>query len=176
MPDKSLKDKAIKYEVGGKKKDYVLVADRILFFNDNYPNGKIETELVSHETTKFIIKAKVTPDATKPERYFTGYSQADETQGFVNKTAALENSETSAVGRALAMMGIGVLDSVASVDEMRKAGVKDQVSDAFNPSAPGMPDVTPTSLGVCKKCGAKMIVYKSGTVGCSDYCWKNKTV
>jgi transcriptional regulator NrdR family protein len=39
----------------------------------------------------------------------------------VNKTAALENAETSAVGRALAMMGIGVIESIASVDEINKA-------------------------------------------------------
>ena len=39
----------------------------------------------------------------------------------INITAAMENAETSAVGRALAMMGIWVIDSIASADEMKKA-------------------------------------------------------
>ena len=39
----------------------------------------------------------------------------------VNKTAALENASTSAVGRALGYMGIGVIESIASADEMAKA-------------------------------------------------------
>jgi len=46
------------------------------------------------------------------------------------------------------------------------------VSSAFSQSAPNMPDVTPVSLGVCKKCQAPNIIYKSGTVGCSRYCWR----
>lgn len=104
---------------------YVLVKDRIIFYNENYPDGSIVTELVSYQDGHIVVKAKVTPDSTKPDRFFTGHSQAVEGQGYINKTAALENAETSAVGRALALMGIGVLDSVASVDEMVKAGATD---------------------------------------------------
>jgi len=70
-----------------------------------------------------VIKAQIIPDIETPDRYFTGYSQAKWGEGMVNKTSALENAETSAVGRALAMLGIGVIDSVASADEMTKAGV-----------------------------------------------------
>ena len=51
-----------------------------------------------------IVKAFVVPDVDKPQRMFTGYSQAKRGDGFINKTSALENAETSAVGRALAMM------------------------------------------------------------------------
>lgn len=115
---KSLKEKAI--DIKGKK--YVQVSDRILYFNETYPNGSIETKLVSAPGADMVIvKAKVTPDLEKPIRYFTGYSQAVWGDGVVNKTAALENCETSAVGRALGMMGIGVLESVASADEVYKA-------------------------------------------------------
>jgi len=111
-----LKDKAI--NIKGKK--YVLVSDRVIYFNDTYPEGSITTELISHpESDNVIVKATVHPD--KSPRTFTGYSQAVKGDGMVNKTAALENAETSAVGRALAMMGIGVLDSIASVDEINKA-------------------------------------------------------
>lgn len=115
---KDLQEKAI--DIKGKQ--YVLVSDRIIYFNKTYSKGSIITALVSKPSDQMVvIKAKVTPDATMPDRYFTGYSQATWGEGMVNKTAALENAETSAVGRALAMMGIGVIDSVASVDEMNKA-------------------------------------------------------
>jgi len=120
MTDKTLKGKAISI----KGKQYVQVSDRIVYFNDNYPNGCITTHLESKtQATRVVIKAIVIPDVDKPERYFTGYSQAKWGEGMVNITAALENAETSAIGRALASMGIGVLDSVASADEMAKAGV-----------------------------------------------------
>jgi hypothetical protein len=119
MNSKDLKDVAIKIQ----GKDYVLVKDRVLFFNEKYPNGSIQTQLIdAMGEERIVIKAIVTPDVENPTRVFTGYSQAVIGEGMVNKTAALENAETSACGRALAMMGIGVLDSIASVDEMRKAG------------------------------------------------------
>lgn len=106
--------------IQGKK--YVLVNDRVAYFNETYPNGVIQTQLVDAlDQNTIVIKAKVIPDIDKPERFFTGYSQAVIGQGMVNKTAALENCETSAVGRALGFMGIGIVESIASVDEMYKA-------------------------------------------------------
>ena len=115
---KQLTDKAI--DIKGKK--YVLVSDRVLYFNETYPNGSIVTQRVIAEGPQLeVFKATITPDCSKPERYFTGYSQAKWWDGFINKTSALENAETSAVGRALAMMWIWVIDSIASVDEINKA-------------------------------------------------------
>lgn len=127
MTDKQLKSKAI--EIKGN--EYVLVSDRIIFFNENYENGCIKTALVSDsQADMVVVKAQVIPNIETPDRYFTGYSQAKWGEGMVNKTAALENAETSAVGRALAMMGIGVIDSVASVDEIKKAtGTKKKATE-----------------------------------------------
>lgn len=114
-----LSDKAVSI----KGNQYVLVKDRISAFIEDHKTGSIRTELVSYANGQAVVKAIVVPDVSAPERYFTGYSQAKESDGYINKSAALENCETSAVGRALAMMGIGVIDSVASADEMHKAGV-----------------------------------------------------
>lgn len=118
MTDKSLKSKAI--DIKGKK--YILVSDRVLYFNETYPNGSIQTK-IEDDGTKVLASAKVTPDCKFPERFFTGHSQATWGDGYINKTSALENAETSAVGRALALIGIGVIDSIASVDEIKKTEV-----------------------------------------------------
>ena len=116
--DKQLVEKAI--DIKGKK--YVLVSDRVLYFNETYPNGSIVTQRIMGENPEVeIVKATVTPDCAHPERYFTGYSQAKRWDWFINKTSALENAETSATWRALAFMWIGVIDSIASVDEINKA-------------------------------------------------------
>ena len=105
-----------------KGNEYILVKDRVLYFNENYPNGKIETELLSEINSEMVVmKATITPDVDNPTRIFTGISQATWGDGYINKTAAMENCETSAVGRALGMMGIGVIDSIASADEINKA-------------------------------------------------------
>lgn len=123
--DKSLQDKAI--DIKGKK--YVLVADRIVYFNSEYPNGSIRTYLKSApDAERVIIKAKVVPDIENEKRCFTGYSQALWGDGYINKTSAIENCETSAIGRALAMMGIGVVDSLASVDELNKAEMQSRMT------------------------------------------------
>jgi len=111
-----LKDKAIDI----KWKKYVLVSDRVIYFNEKYPNGSIQTTRESVDWME-IVKAFVVPDISEPTRMFTWHSQAKRWDGFINKTSALENAETSAVGRALAMMWIWVIDSIASVDEINKA-------------------------------------------------------
>lgn len=115
--DKQLKDKAINL----KGKLYVQVKDRVDFFNENFPDGMIETKLLKSDGI-FIVKATVTPDASSSPRFFTGMSQASfDDVSPANKTAPLEVAETSAVGRALGFMGIGVIDGIASADEVVKA-------------------------------------------------------
>jgi len=113
--NKDLKEKAI--DIKGKK--YVLVSDRVIYFNEQYPDGSIITKLISEPNAEtVVVKAVIRPN---DKQTFTGYSQATWGEGMVNKTSALENAETSAVGRALAFMGIGVIDSIVSVDEIKKS-------------------------------------------------------
>lgn len=116
--DKSLRDRAI--DIKGKK--YVLVSDRVLYFNEHYPNWCIQTVREYDATNdREIIKAIICPDCNKPERIFTWYSQAKRWDGFINKSAALEQAETSAIWRWLWFMWIWVIDAIASVDEINKA-------------------------------------------------------
>ncbi len=165
--DSQLKDKAI--DIKGKK--YVLVSDRVRYFNEKYERGMVTTEIVGNAQDKMVVvKAIVTPDYLHPTRYFSAFSQAVWGTGLVNRTAALENAETSAVGRALALMGIGVIDSIASVDEINKAenDVRNQDIDENDVMDRAM------NNSKCPKCGAPMKKSSKGNWYCSNMCWKNK--
>ena len=103
-----------------KGKDYVQVHERVMEFHKQYKNGKIETDVIEM-TDRFITRTKVTPDIENPERYFTGIAYEKEGASFINKTSALENCETSSVGRALGFLNIGIDTSIASKDEVDNA-------------------------------------------------------
>lgn len=108
--------------VNFKGKSYHLVEGRIAFFNSNHPRGAIKTEIIGNPSEWVFIKSVVTPDTDKPDRFFTGHSQA-KWAGNINGQSALENAETSAIGRALASMGLG---GGASYDEMVKCGATEE--------------------------------------------------
>ncbi len=116
--DKTLQNKAMQI----KGKDYVMVKDRVSYFNETYPNGSIVlVPLTDIKDDMSVFKAVVTPDVENPKRRFIAHAREIKDDGYINKTSSLENAETSAIGRALAMMGIGVLDSMASADEVKTA-------------------------------------------------------
>ena len=101
-------------------KPYVMVKDRIIHFNATYPNGRISTTMIPLEG-KYAFKAEAIPDVANPDRYFTGHAEEEIGSSQINKTSALENCETSAIGRALGCMGIGVDESFASGEEVANA-------------------------------------------------------
>ena len=101
-----------------KGKEYAEVNQRINAFRKLYPNGFIRTEIISNENGVVVMKASVGVD-----NYVmgTGLAYEKEDSTFINKTSYIENCETSAVGRALGMLGIGIETSVASAEEMQNA-------------------------------------------------------
>lgn len=101
------------------KKDYVEVNQRIKAFRMLFPNGLIDTEIASLENGVCIFRAKVFDEEGKLLGTGTAYEKENST--FINKTSYIENCETSAVGRALAMLGIGIEASVASKEEVENA-------------------------------------------------------
>lgn len=104
-----------------KGKNYVVITERLLFFHELYPAGMIDTELLYSEGGHYIMKAIVYPNYDEKERYYTGHAHEDESKGQINNTSAMENCETSAVGRALAFLGLGSEDSIASAEEVQNA-------------------------------------------------------
>lgn len=101
-----------------KGKEYAEVNQRIKAFRMVYPEGSIETDLLSNEDGVCIFKATVWNGDT-----ILGEGTAYEREGstFINRTSYIENCETSAVGRALGMAGFGIDTSVASAEEVQNA-------------------------------------------------------
>jgi len=100
-------------------KDYKTVAERIGELNDL--NYSLNTELISWEDGVVIMKATlaVTDDDGDVQTY-SGHAYEKEGSSQINKTSALENCETSAVGRALAAAGFGGTE-YASANEVENA-------------------------------------------------------
>jgi len=108
-----------------KGKEYAEVNQRIKAFRMVYPEGSIETELLSNENGVCIFKATVwNGDIILGE----GTAYEKEGSSFINKTSYIENCETSAVGRALGMAGFGIDTSIASFEEVANA-IQQQDSD-----------------------------------------------
>ena len=112
-----------------KGKDYIEVNERVKQFHKDYPNGSITTELIEM-TDRFITKTTVIPDVKFPDRKFTGLAYEKEDSTFINKTSALENAETSSVGRSLGFLSIGIDTSIASYDEVANAVEQQKTPDA----------------------------------------------
>ena len=101
-----------------KGKEYVEVNERIKYFREHYPDGSIITDMVSIDNGVCIFKANVIVDGNVRA---TGYAYEKEGSTFINKTSYIENCETSAIGRALGIFGIGIDGSVASAEEVQNA-------------------------------------------------------
>lgn len=101
-----------------KGKAYVEVNERIKAFRMLFPEGTIETEILSLMDGVVTMKATVSVDG---KVLGVGHAQEKEESSFINKTSFVENCETSAVGRALGMLGIGIDTSVASAEEVENA-------------------------------------------------------
>lgn len=102
-----------------KGKDYVEVNERIKAFRMLIPDGTIETHIIEDLDGICTIKAIIRDSQGKV--LATGHAQEKENSTFINKTSYVENCETSAVGRALGMLGIGIDTSIASAEEVGNA-------------------------------------------------------
>jgi len=116
-------------------KDYVEVNVRIEKFYEKYPNGRIITEILSWENGVVVMKASVYRDMNDEVPSATGHAYEKEGSTFINKTSALENCETSAVGRALAMLGFEIRKSVASREEVANAMLNQEQEEPTEPPA-----------------------------------------
>jgi len=99
---------------------YAPVAERITLFYGAFPRGRIITELVSRTERDVVFRALVYRDAADPDAAATGWAAEREGDGDINTVACLENTETSAIGRALANLGFTASRERPSAEEMAK--------------------------------------------------------
>ena len=107
-------------------KQYVEVNERIKFFRqeEQYKNWGILTEFPIIDDTQCLCLCTITtPDG---QIVAQGHAHEEKASSNINKTSYVENCETSAVGRALAMLGIGIDTSIASANEVEEAIAKQQ--------------------------------------------------
>src|SRR5947209_13184087 len=100
--------------------DYVPVAERLEKFYERFPDGRITTQIIEHnlESGFVLMRAEVYRSPDDASAAATGHAFEVRGESYVNKTSYVENAETSAVGRALAMLGFEVKRGIASREEL----------------------------------------------------------
>ena len=101
-----------------KGKGYIEVNQRIKAFRMLFPMGTIKTSLLADAEGRCIMQAEVFDGDLL---LATGTAYEREQSSYINKTSYIENCETSAVGRALGMLGLGIDTSIASKEEVENA-------------------------------------------------------
>lgn len=109
-----------------KGKDYAMVPERVTAFRKLYPEGFIETQMVSTSPDGKIVifeaRAGYYREDGSKVILSTGHAREVQGQGMVNGTSHIENCETSAVGRALGMIGLGLNGGgICSAEELTNA-------------------------------------------------------
>lgn len=101
---------------------YAPVAERITLFYEKYPTGRLITELVHRDDRTVVFKALAFREERDSVPAATGWAEERFGDGEINEVACLENTETSALGRALANLGFTASPRRPSAEEMQKAG------------------------------------------------------
>jgi hypothetical protein len=109
-----------------KGKNYAMVPERVTAFRKIFPDGFIETQMVSispdGKTVIFEARAGYYKEDGSKVLLATGHAKEVQGQGMVNGTSHIENCETSAVGRALGMIGLGLNGGgICSAEELVNA-------------------------------------------------------
>lgn len=100
-----------------KGKQYASVASRVEAFRTHFPTATIETVLVHDDEQRVVIQAKI---QIGENLISTGYAEEIRGEGWINTTSALENAETSAIGRSLSAFGLSGSE-YASANEVSNA-------------------------------------------------------
>ena len=107
--------------------DYETVEERLIKFWKEHPDGQIHTELLDQTSGRFIVMASIFRTEADLKPWTTGLAEETVQGRGVNATSALENCETSAIGRALANAGYATKGKRASREEMSKVSKASEV-------------------------------------------------
>lgn len=99
-------------------KQYQTVALRVSTFREAHKSLSLTTEVLHRDEVCVVMKATISDEAGRV--LATGHAEEYRKASEINRTSALENAETSAIGRALAAFGLGGTE-FASADEVARA-------------------------------------------------------
>ena len=126
--------------------DYAPVADRIALFWARYPNGRIITDILSRSEREVTVRARIYRSADERRPVVTGLASEREGDGDINTVACLENTETSAIGRALANLGFTASPNRPSAEEMQKVA-RERARFAYRAAPPSSGAAEPQTQG-----------------------------
>ncbi len=99
-------------------KEYETVAHRVHKFREAHPMFTIATEILFRDESEVVMVARISDELGRV--IATGHAEEQRKSSQINQTSALENCETSAIGRALAAFGYGGTE-FASANEVQNA-------------------------------------------------------
>lgn len=104
-----------------KGKNYATVNERLKAWKDIDPECSIKTEWLVLDFTQGVACCRVSIYDSNGQHLADGTAYEREQSSYINKTSFIENCETSAVGRALGFVGIGIDESICSANELENA-------------------------------------------------------
>ena len=131
--------------------DYETVEERLVKFWKDYPDGQIHTKLLESASARFIVEASIYRTEADARPWTTGLAEETVQGRGVNSTSALENCETSAIGRALANAGYATKGKRASREEMSKVKAKVEVQNIVQETKAKMADTAKEYVPVPKE-------------------------
>ena len=155
-----------------KGKEYIEVNQRVTAFRRLHPEGSISTTVQDFENGVILVRAEIR-DADG-RLLSSGLALEEKTSSAINKTSYVENCETSAVGRALGFLGIGIDTSIASYEEVSHAIEQQEpliceecgkeIKGNSNWTASQVADASMKTFGrrLCLKCGQKAMREQEG--------------
>jgi len=130
--------------------DYETVEERLIKYWKEHPDGQIHTEILDSSSGRYIVKASIFRTEVDLRPWATGLAEETVSGRGVNATSALENCETSAIGRALANAGYATKGKRASREEMSKVVAKQVVQDTVQQVKAKMADTSQQYVPVAK--------------------------
>ncbi|MGB8509946.1 MAG: hypothetical protein WCD76_16330, partial [Pyrinomonadaceae bacterium] len=136
--------------------EYVTVNERVEKFHAKYPNGKLLTAIIEHnaETGFVLMRAEAYREAGDEMPAATGHAYEYKSSGGPQASSYVEVCETSAVGRALALLGFEVKRGIASREEMEKAARRQNAAPATN-AAPSTTNAAPSATNAAPPAPAR---------------------
>ena len=130
--------------------DYETVEERLIKFWKDHPDGRIDTRLVEASATRFIVQAYIYRTEADQHPWSSGLAEETVQGRGVNATSALENCETSAIGRALASAGYATKGKRPSREEMAKVVKLNEVKANIDQVKAKMADTSQQYVPVAK--------------------------